>query len=109
MSEATILDGIKAVRPTGEQAAMPGAAIAEAQPEAPEVVQRRVLHVGCGHPNPRKLHVTFREPGWTEVRLDIDPKVKPDIVGTMTQMDEVADSSVDAVWSSHNIEHLYAN
>jgi SAM-dependent methyltransferase len=27
----------------------------------------------------------------------------------MTQMDAVASGSVDAVWSSHNLEHLYAH
>lgn len=79
-------------------------------PEAPRTVPERiVLHVGCGHPNPAKLHRTFQEPGWREVRLDIDPDVRPDIIGTITNMTAVASGSVDAVWSSHNIEHLYAH
>jgi SAM-dependent methyltransferase len=69
--------------------------------------ERIVLHVGCGHLNPAKLHKTFHAPGWREVRLDIDPAVKPDIVSSMTNMPMVADASVDAVWSSHNLEHLY--
>jgi hypothetical protein len=33
--------------------------------------------------------------------------LNPDIVGTMTDMSAVADASVDALFSSHNIEHLY--
>ena len=33
--------------------------------------------------------------------------VNPDIVGTMTDMSAVPDTSVDAIFSSHNIEHLY--
>jgi predicted SAM-dependent methyltransferase len=33
--------------------------------------------------------------------------VNPDIVGTMTDMSRVADASVDGIFSSHNIEHLY--
>jgi hypothetical protein len=33
--------------------------------------------------------------------------VKPDVVGTMTDMSAVATGSVDALFSSHNIEHLY--
>jgi ubiquinone/menaquinone biosynthesis C-methylase UbiE len=33
--------------------------------------------------------------------------VSPDIVGTMTDMSAVPDASVDALFSSHNIEHLY--
>lgn len=44
---------------------------------------------------------------WRELRLDIDPQVKPDVVGSMTDMSAVATGSVDAVYSSHNIEHLY--
>lgn len=119
MSDVINPAGLKAVRLTDEQAAVLRAAIAKAQSDggtvtvapvpAVEVVQRRVLHVGCGPANPRKLHSTFHEPGWTEVRLDINPDVQPDIIGTMTRMDDVADGVMDAVWSSHNIEHLYAH
>jgi predicted SAM-dependent methyltransferase len=41
------------------------------------------------------------------VRLDIDGSVEPDVLGTMTDMPAMADASVDAIFSSHNIEHLY--
>jgi protein O-GlcNAc transferase len=68
-----------------------------------------VLHVGCGRAHPRKLHPTFREPGWHEVRFDIDAGVDPDIVGDMIDMKEVKRESVDAVWSSHNLEHVFAH
>lgn len=68
---------------------------------------RIVLHVGCGRHNPQKLHPEFRGPEWRELRLDIDPAAKPDIVATMTAMDGVGSLSVDAVWSSHSLEHLY--
>lgn len=44
---------------------------------------------------------------WQEIRLDINPDVLPDLIGTMTDMSAVATASVDAVFSSHNIEHLY--
>ena len=44
---------------------------------------------------------------WNELRFDIDESVKPDLVGTMTDMSTVSSESVDAVFSSHNIEHLY--
>ena len=66
-----------------------------------------LLHIGCG-PN-RKSQTTsgFNTPDWQELRLDIDPAVEPDVLGTMTDMAKVADSSVDAIFSSHNIEHLY--
>jgi len=48
-----------------------------------------------------------RTKGWKEIRLDIDPANAPDILGTMLDMPAVADGSVDAIYSSHNIEHLY--
>lgn len=71
---------------------------------------RTVLHVGCGVADPRKLPPAFFEPGaWREVRLDIDPGVAPDIIATITDMRAVADASVDAVWSAHNVEHLFAH
>ena len=41
------------------------------------------------------------------MRLDIDAAVEPDVLGSMTDMSAVATGSVDAVVSSHNIEHLY--
>jgi predicted SAM-dependent methyltransferase len=68
---------------------------------------KTVLHVGCGDINPAKLHGTYQGPGWREVRLDIDPTVAPDIVASITDMHMVETESVDAVWSSHNLEHLY--
>lgn len=69
--------------------------------------ERYVLHVGPGVPNPLKLHASFRQPGWREIRLDIAEDNKPDIVGDMTDMHAVASGSMDAVYSSHNLEHVY--
>ena len=63
------------------------------------------LHVGCGRK--RKPQTPFADKPWDELRLDIDSSVEPDVVGTMTEMAAVADDSVDAIYSSHNIEHLY--
>jgi SAM-dependent methyltransferase len=73
------------------------------------VSTKTVLHVGCGLPNPAKLHSSFRGAGWKEVRVDIDPAVKPDIVASIADLRVVPDASVDAVWSSHSLEHLYAH
>jgi len=67
---------------------------------------RHVLHVGCGPKDDRTLHSTFKQSGWREIRLDIDADCEPDIVGSMLNMDAVPDRSMDAIWSSHNIEHL---
>lgn len=65
------------------------------------------LHVGCGPKRKDRTTPGFNTPEWTELRLDIDAAVAPDITGTMTDMSAVAGASVDAVFSSHNIEHLY--
>ena len=66
-----------------------------------------LLHVGCGPKRKDRTTPGFNQPQWEELRLDINPAVQPDVVGTMTDMRAVADASVDAVFSSHNIEHLY--
>lgn len=65
------------------------------------------LHVGCGPKRKDRTTAAFNSPEWTEIRFDIDAAVQPDVVGTMTDMSAVASESVDAVFSSHNIEHLY--
>lgn len=74
---------------------------------AQAVETRKVLHVGCGAPEPAKLPAAFFPAGaWSELRLDIDPAVAPDIVASITDMAMVATGSVDAIWSAHNLEHL---
>jgi ubiquinone/menaquinone biosynthesis C-methylase UbiE len=65
------------------------------------------LHVGCGPKDKRQTTKGFCTDEWQELRLDIDESVKPDIVGTMLDMSAVSDAAVDAIFSSHNIEHLY--
>lgn len=69
---------------------------------------RQVLHVGCGQATIASMPPGFQDGNWGEVRFDIDPAVRPDVVGTITDMAGVADDSVDAIYSSHNIEHVYA-
>ena len=66
-----------------------------------------LLHVGSGPKNPQLLHPIFRSPEWLERRLDIDPRVCPDVVASMTDMKQVPGGAVDAIWSSHNLEHLF--
>lgn len=73
---------------------------------AQAVALRRLLHVGCGRKNLRNLPAAFHQ-GWQEVRYDIDPSVQPDLTGSITELAAVADASVDAIWSSHNLEHLH--
>jgi SAM-dependent methyltransferase len=66
-----------------------------------------VLHVGCGVFETEKLPLMFRDAAWREIRLDIDPDVKPDMIASITDMQVIPDATVDAVYSSHNVEHLY--
>lgn len=74
-------------------------------PSAPMVC----LHVGCGSRNATALHESFRGADWTEVRLDVDPSVEPDIVASITDLSMINAQSVDSVFSSHNLEHLEAH
>ncbi len=68
---------------------------------------RTLLHVGCGPKYKQQTTAGFDSDDWSEIRLDVDATVKPDVLGSMTDMSTVASESVDAVFSSHNIEHLY--
>jgi predicted SAM-dependent methyltransferase len=48
--------------------------------------------------------------GWEEVRFDIDPRVEPDVVGSVIEIGRSFEpQSFDGVWSSHVLEHLYAH
>lgn len=69
---------------------------------------KQVLHIGSGHrQNGARLPQGFQTTGWQEVRYDIDPNNEPDIVGDMLDMQAVASNSMDAIYSAHNIEHIY--
>jgi hypothetical protein len=65
------------------------------------------LHVGCGSQRKERTTRAFAQGDWSEIRLDIDPEVQPDVLGSMTDMAAVPSGSVDAVFSSHNLEHVY--
>jgi hypothetical protein len=68
---------------------------------------RRFLHVGCGTKRKDRTLPVFQSDDWQEVRFDIDKDVHPDIVGSMTDMSAVATGSMDAIFTSHTVEHLY--
>ena len=61
---------------------------------------RTVLIAGCGEEGPQ-----WTEQGWSVVRLDIDPRTDPDIVGDMTSLGEVG--PFDAIACNNALEHLY--
>lgn len=70
---------------------------------------KKLLHVGCGPKNKTNTTKIFAGEGWEETRLDIDEEVKPDIITTMTDLSMIKDNEYDAIYSSHNIEHLFAH
>ena len=70
-----------------------------------KTLSKTFLHVGCGPQRPGRSIKGFED--WNELRFDIDPAVEPDLLGSMTDMRSVGTASVDAIFSSHNIEHLY--
>ena len=67
---------------------------------------KTLLHVGCGSQD-KSSCLGFNNSDWNEIRLDINMEVNPDIVGTLTDMKSVKTNSVDAIYSAHNIEHIY--
>ena len=69
---------------------------------------KRLLHVGCGSQTKSKLK-GFDSDDWEEIRFDIDQNANPDICGSLTDMSLVESSSVDAIASHHNIEHIFAH
>jgi predicted SAM-dependent methyltransferase len=70
-------------------------------------MRKTFLHVGCGIQTKENTTKGFNTDEWMEVRLDIDPSVNPDIVASITEMSSIPDGSYDAIFSSHNIEHLH--
>lgn len=76
----------------------------------PAMSTKKVLHVGPGHlRSGARLPATFQVAGWHEIRLDIDPANEPDLLGSMLDMAAVETASVDAVYSAHNIEHVFSH
>ena len=67
---------------------------------------KTLLHVGCG-PQYKSEVKGFNNDSWSEIRLDIDKDVNPDILGTLTDLNLVETASVDAVYSAFNIDHIY--
>ena len=69
--------------------------------------RKYLLNIGCGTISSNRLPLCFQNDNiWQEIKLDIDPNVKPDIVADMTDMGMIKNNSIDAIFSSHNLEHL---
>ena len=69
----------------------------------------KFLHVGCGPKRKESTTNVFNSDEWEEITLDIDPNCNPNIIGSMTDLSMIEDNSFDAVYSSHNIEHLFVH
>lgn len=67
------------------------------------------LHVGCGYKRKNETTSAFDTPEWRELRVDLDPDTQPDVVADIRDMQGVATGSMDALYSSHNIEHFFAH
>jgi predicted SAM-dependent methyltransferase len=71
---------------------------------------KRLLNAGSGPGPARRIARMVGEQGWEEVRFDIDPEVKPDVLGSILDLGgSFEPQSFDAVWWSHVLEHLYAH
>lgn len=66
---------------------------------------RVLLHVGCGPRNGPGAQVPEIFAGYEEWRMDIDPAVDPDVIGSITEID-LPDNAVDGVYASHILEHV---
>ncbi|MDO8493142.1 MAG: methyltransferase domain-containing protein [bacterium] len=69
---------------------------------------KKLLHIGPAKKKGKSyLGPGFQGDEWQEIRLDVDPAVFPDILENMTDMKSIQDNSIDAIFTSHTIEHLY--
>jgi len=66
---------------------------------------KTLLNVGSGARGSSWLPAMFS--AWRELRVDVDATMAPDILADITDLSAIEDGSVDAVWSSHCLEHLY--
>ena len=83
--------------------------VRHARDAAPDIISPSrtptVLHIGCNRKDKSFLPETLQS--YREIRLDIDPRVDPDVLADMRDLSQLEDNSVDAIFSSHNIEHIF--
>src|SRR5579884_3968600 len=66
---------------------------------------KRFVNLGSGRQGSAWIPPIFAD--WRELRVDVDPSVAPDILADVTDLSAIESGSVDAVWSSHCLEHLF--
>jgi ubiquinone/menaquinone biosynthesis C-methylase UbiE len=65
---------------------------------------RKVLNVGG---NSKDIAMPNIYNGWTQVWLDIDPRVNPDVLCDARELSTLTANTYDAIYCSHNLEHYY--
>jgi SAM-dependent methyltransferase len=66
---------------------------------------RVFANLGCGYPGAGRVPAFFGD--WQELRVDADAAVQPDLVADLTNLTAIRSGTINAVWASHCIEHLY--
>ena len=66
-----------------------------------------VLNAGCGAPDGAALPGYFQD--WKHLRVDINPLAEPDLVASISDLSAIPDGTIDAIWSTHCMEHLFAH
>lgn len=68
-----------------------------------------VLHAGVGRlPGAEGvLPPPLRGENFHEIRMDITPETKPDVLVAWNQFTAIPDAVVDSIWCSHRLERLY--
>ena len=64
-----------------------------------------LVNVGAGAAGGGLLPAMFSL--WRQLRVDIDPRVAPDIVADAVDLSPLQSGVADAVWTAHCMEHLY--
>jgi SAM-dependent methyltransferase len=77
--------------------------------EATEARQatRLLVNAGCGPRGGGRLPALFNT--WRQLRVDVDPAVRPDVIADITDLSAIPSGSADAIWSAHCLEHLYVH
>jgi len=76
-----------------------------AEPDFQAVETQVFANLGCG---PRGGgHTPSMFVGWRELRVDADAAVEPDILADLVDLSAIESGSVQGVWSSHCLEHLF--
>jgi SAM-dependent methyltransferase len=79
--------------------------MSDALQSQPQNRAKLIVNLGSGPKGGGRLPAVFDS--WRELRVDVDPRVAPDILADITDLSPIETGSVDAIWSSHSLEHVY--